>query len=204
MKKRLFEIFSKITALVNDYKEKARRIREDVELTPDGRKKRIDALKGSSLKQIEELREQALKVLAEARDKLQKDFVASGAVLKDPGYQAGLMNVLKMLELHAVNPVFDFPVIIETYKGDQSAINAIKAICMKYDENHIDAFMKQIPADTRQITLNLYDQIEKDINQLASEKSLAENVNVSLNRSLQENYLYSKLNDDLMIEVNEG
>ena len=48
--------------------------------------------------------------------------------LFDAGYQAGLANVVKMLEMGAVTEKEDVQNIIDTYTGDYSALALIKTV----------------------------------------------------------------------------
>lgn len=92
--------------------------------------------------------------------------------LMDAGYQAGLSNVLKMIELDAVKSESDIKAIIETYQGDFNAMAAVKAALTKSTKPEIRDFAYLIPEDMRERTRILLNQLKGNVDRYIDGKNV--------------------------------
>ncbi|GLB28141.1 hypothetical protein LAD12857_00640 [Lacrimispora amygdalina] len=85
--------------------------------------------------------------------------------LFDAGYQAGLANVVKMLEMGAVTEKEDVQNIIDTYTGDYSALALIKTVLAKSENIALKDCALLIPADNREYNRRLLGQLRDNVDQ---------------------------------------
>lgn len=102
-------------------------------------------------------------VLNEGLDALAEKWKKSSTgKLFDSGYQAGLANVIKMLEFGAVSEE-DIQNIIEMYMGDYNALAVIKKILLKSENENLKACAPLIPTDTRENNRRLLKQFGTNV-----------------------------------------
>ncbi|EXG87937.1 hypothetical protein K413DRAFT_4842 [Clostridium sp. ASBs410] len=85
--------------------------------------------------------------------------------LFDAGYQAGLTNVVKMLEMAAITEKEDVKNIIDTYTGDYSAMALIKTVLVKSEHATLRDCALLIPADNREYNRRLLGQLRDNVDQ---------------------------------------
>lgn len=110
----------------------------------------------------------------------------SAGKLFDGGYQAGLANVIRMLEMGVIKDRDDIKNIIDTYRGDFNALAVIKGILSQsINETVLDCIV-MIPKDMREDNKRLLNQlkgnVEHDINSSAIKNAL--NASYGLNQGL--------------------
>ena len=197
----LFSNFEIMKEHIQGYQKEVDRIRNSDLMTEKAQDEKIGELNSKYEPVIEHLRDDSLSILEAARQSFTKDFKA-GTIdrLTDQGYQAGLANVLKMLELKAVDAA-DFPQIVEAYKYDRAALQAIRAIVQGYDEDRRKEFELQIPGEGRKETERLLDMAAADITEWISLKSLQAGTRNNMQHALNTKYIYEQLNEDLRKEA---
>lgn len=130
---------SKKTELINLFKEfknryetvhiQADEIRRNVAYTEIGREQAMKQLLDSFAPTVQLYHDKAIAAIDQGLEGLAEKWKkGSTGKLFDAGYQAGLTNVVKMLEMGAVTEKEDVRNIIDTYLGDYSALALIKAV----------------------------------------------------------------------------
>lgn len=93
---------------------------------------------------------------------------SSTGKLTDGNYQAGLANVIKMLEIGSIRERDDVQNIVDAFKGDFNALSAIKKILLKSDDEEMQKFAHLIPEDNREenkrLLIQLRDNVDRYIN----------------------------------------
>lgn len=83
--------------------------------------------------------------------------------LTDNGYQAGLANVIKMLELGAIQEKDDLQNIVDAYAGDYNALAVIKRIVTKVGIKNMPEILSAFPEDTRDRNKQLLNQLKNNV-----------------------------------------
>lgn len=127
--------------------------------------------------------------------------------LSDTGYQAGLSNVIKMLEAGAIKEQDDMQNIIDTYKDDYNALSMIRNFIPNNTE-YVD-LIALFPKDTREDNKRLLAQLKSNADQSINEGAVLASVNgtgvdlgagsidLSMEGAIQ--FINDRLNDDLSL-----
>ena len=168
-------------------------------LSQEGKNARTAEQQAKDARTAERLNGEALAIIDEARAAIEKRWHdASAGRLTDEGYQSGISNAIRMAELGVIDKV-SLPDIVEAYKDDLTTLNAIGAIIEKSYPEHVKKdLLPLIPADTRQATLDNFEQMRKDINKIIGAKALESN-NLITRIALTNRYIIQVLNDDLSL-----
>ena len=83
--------------------------------------------------------------------------------ITDAGYQIGLQNVLVMIENKAISRPEDMQAVVETYKGDYTALALIRHRLLKSDDTNIRAYASEIPSSNRSRNISLLEQLKANI-----------------------------------------
>lgn len=183
---------SKKTDLImalQDYKKKYEPIKQQIdkiysgaEYTEEGKRQELQKILTSFGPVVKEYHDKAAELID----------VAVGAVgdiqkaeclkrLADGGYQAGLANVIKMLELGAVGNVEDFKNILEVYTDDPNAMAMIKELINKSGNESLMQCMSGLSIDVREDSRRLLGQLRGNIDKYVSLKVLRNPVKKSWN-----------------------
>ena len=130
--------------------------------------------------------------------------------ITDAGYQIGLQNVLVMIENKAISRPEDMQAVVETYKGDYTALALIRHRLLKSDDTNIRAYASEIPSSNRSRNISLLEQLKANIDkyitinavQAASKSWNVFNqglTDVSASMDSMTQFLQTKLNDDLSL-----
>lgn len=126
--------------------------------------------------------------------------------LSDAGYQIGLSNVLKMLELGAISEKQDIENIIQTYQEDYNAMSAISWMISNNQSEDVRSYATMIPKDNRNYTRNLIKKFRNNIDGVvtvyAVENSLSEETPEFSSLSLSLNGMMEFVNDRLGEDLN--
>jgi hypothetical protein len=126
--------------------------------------------------------------------------------LSDAGYQIGLSNVLKMLELGAISEKQDIENIIQTYQEDYNAMSAISWMISNNQSEDVRSYATMIPKDNRNYTRNLIKKFRNNIDGVvtvyAVENSLSEETPGFSSLSLSLNGMMEFVNDRLGEDLN--
>lgn len=153
--------------------------------------------------------DRAVVLIDAALDALAEKWKKSSAgKLKDSGYQAGLANVIKMLEMGVTVGEDDILNIIDTYRSDFNALATIKKILQKSNEEILQRHAALVPTDNRgrnkELLIELKGNVEEFINgstlRVVSRSWNAFNqglTSVSMSMSSMAEFVQENLGDDL-------
>lgn len=167
---------SKKTELINLFKEFKNRyeavqgqvegVRKNVAYTEIGREQAIKQLLDGFAPTVQLYHDKAIAAIDQGLEGLAERWKKSSTgKLFDAGYQAGLSNVVKMLEMGAVTEKEDVQNIIDTYIGDYSALALIKTVLVKSENIALKDCALLIPADNREYNRRLLGQLRDNVDQ---------------------------------------
>jgi len=167
---------SKKTELINLFKEFKNRyetvqaqvaqIQRNVAYTEIGREQAVKQLLDSFAPTVQLYHDKAIAAIDQGLEGLAERWKkGSTGKLFDAGYQAGLTNVVKMLEMGAVTEKEDVQNIIDTYTGDYSALALIKTVLAKSESIALKDCALLIPADNREYNRRLLGQLRDNVDQ---------------------------------------
>ncbi|WP_349674379.1 hypothetical protein [Lacrimispora sp.] len=166
----------KKTELINLFKEFKNRyetvqaqvaqIQRNVAYTEIGREQAVKQLLDSFAPTVKLYHDKAIAAIDQGLEGLAERWKkGSTGKLFDAGYQAGLTNVVKMLEMGAVTEKEDVQNIIDTYTGDYSALALIKTVLAKSENIALKDCALLIPADNREYNRRLLGQLRDNVDQ---------------------------------------
>ena len=196
-KEELMQIFEDMKEIVTNFQTEIQKIRNNSNYSTAYKEKKINELRDDwAAPKVQELRNRAIDLITSAQTALEQKWTAGTAGrLDDAGYQTGLANVLQMLNLNAI-PAAGLPAVIEVYKDDANALNAIRAIVDGYEEHRKMEYLKLIPHDPRTATKQILDQVIREIDTMLNMNQLYTH-NFAMGFGLRKKYIYDSLNDDL-------
>lgn len=157
---------TELIKVLKDYKGKyeilqgeVQKVNQNTELTPEGREKAISRLLEYFNSIVTEHHDKAVDIIDKGVVALTETWKKNTTgKLADSGYQSGLSNVLKMLELGTIKSTEDLQNIVNTYKDDFNAVAAI--------ENMIKAkgiIGVTFPVDNRERNRQLLNQLRGNV-----------------------------------------
>jgi len=175
--------------------------------TPEGRADAIEKLLADFAPTVQMYHDKAVEIIDTGLVALAEKWKKSSTgKLMDSGYQAGLSNVIKMLELGTVQGRDDLQNIIDTYAGDFNALAVIKKVL----ENSGNKVLQDVlmPEDNREKNKQLLTQLRGNIDRNISNETLksfskewnAFNqgfVDVSVSMDSMAEFVETRLADDL-------
>ena len=130
--------------------------------TPEGRQDAISKLLEDFAPTVQLYHDKAAEIIDTGLVALAEKWKNSSAgKLMDGGYQAGLSNVIKMLELGAVQEKVDLQNIIDTYVGDFNALSVIKKVIKNSGNKVLQDVV--IPEDNREKNKQLLAQLKGNV-----------------------------------------
>lgn len=157
------ELQSVVTIYQNNLNSAIKQINEMAEggnYTPQGLENRVREINAEFQATAEIYQERGLQIISQAEEyfksKNQSNTVNN---LRDPGYQAGLTNVLKMIEKGALSED-DFKDVIAAYKDDALSMKSIR---MALGENRNSAVFAQYIPLSREDKLEVFEQLRKNV-----------------------------------------
>ncbi len=174
---------SKKTELIKifkEYKEKYEAIQaQKAEIdkstlyTQEGREDKINKLLAEFEPVVQQYHDKAISTIDSGLESLLETWRAGSAgKLNDGGYQAGLSNVAKMLELGAIHEKEDIQNIIDTYAGDFNALSMIKKILKNSKDETLVLYASMVPEDTRDRNKQLLNQLKGNVDKYINVETL--------------------------------
>lgn len=162
---------TKLIKVFKDYKEKyeavqAKKIEIDKSelYTPEGREEVMSKLLDNFEPIVQQDHDEAVKIINQGLEALATVWKNSSAgKLTDSGYQAGLSNVIKALELGAIREKDDIQNIIDTYAGDFNALAMIKKILKNSNDETLVLYASMVPEDNRDKNKRLLNQLKGNV-----------------------------------------
>lgn len=175
--------------------------------TPEGRAEVVEKLLTDFAPTVQMYHDKAVEIIDTGLVALAEKWKESSAgKLMDSGYQAGLSNVIKMLELGTVQEKDDLQNIIDTYAGDFNALAVIKKV-LKNSGNKVlqDVVM---PEDNRERNKQLLAQLRGNVDRNINNETLKSSskawnafnrgrADVSVSMDSMAEFVETRLGDDL-------
>jgi hypothetical protein len=204
---------NKKTELINLFKEFKNRyetvqvqvaeVQRNVAYTEIGREQAVKQLLDGFAPTVQLYHDKAIAAIDQGLEELAERWKKSSTgKLFDAGYQAGLSNVVKMLEMGAVTEKEDVQNIIDTYMGDYSALALIKAVLIMSENIALKDCALLIPADNREYNRRLLGQLRDNVDQsmrIYNFNQGVSSVSMSLDGMIQ--FVTDRLGDNLELIV---
>ena len=157
------ELQSVVTIHQNDLNSVIKQIKEMAEggnYTPQGLENQVKEINAEFQETAEKNQQRGLQIISQAEEYF-KNRNQSNTVnnLRDPGYLAGLANVLMMIEKGALSED-DFKDVIAAYKDDALSMKSIR---MALGENRNSAVFAQYIPLSREDKLEVFEQLRKNV-----------------------------------------
>lgn len=125
---------------------------------------------------VQNMHDRMIETVTRGWERLEEKWAAATVgKLTDAGYQSGLANVIKMLELGALTDQKDIDNLIAAYQGDYNAMAVFERILSNCQNEELRANALKIPKDRREETrtclAKLQERIEECVNIRAVEES---------------------------------
>lgn len=141
-------------------------VQRNVAYTEIGREQAVKQLLDGFAPTVQLYHDKAIAAIDQGLEGLAEKWKKSSTgKLFDAGYQAGLSNVVKMLEMGAVTEKEDVQNIVDTYIGDYSALALIKTVLIKSENIALKDCSLLIPADNREYNRRLLGQLRDNVDQ---------------------------------------
>lgn len=175
--------------------------------TPEGKKEAITKLFEDFLPTVQKYHDNAATIIDKCMEELAEKWKqGSAGKLMDIGYQSGLSNVIKMLELNAIQEKEDLQNIIDAYAGDFNALSVIERVLKKNKNELLNDVT--IPKDNREENKRLLNQLRKNVDSYISIESLHSSskawntfnqghTDVSTSMDSMSEFIEKRLGDDL-------
>lgn len=122
-KKQLIDIFAGYKATYETMQREKQQIDSDPYTTPAGKETRMQELFNRYKATVQGYHDKAAETVNNGIAGLNEKWVSTLKVrITDAGYQIGLQNVLVMIENKAISRPEDMQAVVETYKGDYTAL----------------------------------------------------------------------------------
>lgn len=210
-KRQLIDIFTGYKAAYETMQREKQQIDSDPYTTPAGKETRMQELFNRYKATVHGYHDKAAEAVNNGIAGLNEKWVSTlKGKITDAGYQIGLQNVLVMIENKAISRPEDMQAVVETYKGDYTALALIRHRLLKSDDTNIRAYASEIPSSNRSRNISLLEQLKANIDkyitinavQAASKSWNVFNqglTDVSASMDSMTQFLQTKLNDDLSL-----
>lgn len=151
--------------------------RSSTAYTEEGRSQRIAKLVDGFASTAEQCHDRAAGLVEAALAAMSEKWrQGSTGKIQDAGYQAGLANTIKMLEMGAVREKEDIQNIIDSFTGDFNALAVIRKVLERSSDEELAALAALVPKDNREYSRRLLGQLktnmDRDISTQAARDAL--------------------------------
>lgn len=138
--------------------------REDSQYSEEGKKAWIESIMNRLATETLVYHDKAIKIIDDGLNALEAKWKKNSiGRATDGGYQAGLANVIKMLEIGAIRDADDIKNIIDTYSEDFNAMAAIRRILVDCENGVLRDCISLIPEDYREKNRELLGRLKAGI-----------------------------------------
>lgn len=195
-KSELLNVIESYKGKQESFKSKVDEIKNNKELTPEGKEKRINHIAAPFETIAQNAHDKAIEILDKAIEGLEEKWrVNSTGKLLDSNYQIGLSNILKMIEAGAITNKQDFKNIIDIYKDDYNALATIRSL-LEGDSNNLELLML-IPKDNREYNRKVLSDLRKNIESYINPFNIKHSLSISLGGMIQ--FIIDRLRDDFTV-----
>lgn len=202
-KTELLNIFENYKTSYNEALEKIKAIRSSTEYTEEGKEQKIKEILNNLQSLCTSCHDKAISIIDTAMESMRNKWCTnSTGKLNDTGYQVGLSNTIKMLEMGAIRSEDDIKNIVENYKDDFNALSAIRNII---NQNASDLstvnILELIPEDNREKNKKLLSQLKANVDNyistMAFPNTMGTNTMTTLGIDGISAFVSERLNDNL-------
>ncbi|WP_418881065.1 hypothetical protein [Waltera sp.] len=163
-KRELINVFMEFKERYNNIQSRVLQINSSLEYTETGKQQAVDQVVNGFTATATSYHDKAVEIIDKGLELLLEQWKESSAgKLLDSNYQAGLANVVKMLEVGAIREEDDIKNIIDTYADDYNALALIRTMLQKSKDEQIQEFTVLIPADNREENKKLLSQLRGNV-----------------------------------------
>lgn len=217
-----------LSALFKGYKEKydslqaaIKEVRSSTLLTDEGKGQEIQRLKAEFAPTVQNYHDAAISIIDEESTNLSAKWSAAViSKLSDGNYQAGLSNVLKMIETGSITRKEDMQVIIDTYKEDPMAMSSIRNMLTENSKPDVEhkynsfnsetavSFADMIPRDSRERNTQLIQQLRGNVDKYINVENIGAEekqwnsfnaIDPSISMNGMSEFVDTKLTDDFTL-----
>lgn len=179
--------------------EKIETSKNSGDYTPQGLYAQVELINLEFQTQVERNRERGLLIVSNAEESFRKNNQENVVShLHDPGYQAGLANVLKLIEKGALTEG-DFKNVVEAYKSDSLSLKSIR-VALGESRNGT-ALLQYLPRMVED-QLDVFEKLRKNIIKSIREVQVENNYGAQMGLSWLLSAL-DKLDDNLILSEGE-
>lgn len=170
-KNELINILSGYKAKYEEVQGQVSAINQNNLYTEQGKEEAVNNLVSGFSGTAQQFHDKAASIIDSALENITgKKSTASANKLTDAGYQMGLSNIIKMLELDVIQTREDMAGIIDIYKDDVNALAIISSLLKK--SSHGIEFFDLIPVDNREYSSKLLNQLKENIDKYMNAETL--------------------------------
>lgn len=163
-KTKLIKVFKEYKSKYEAVQAKKNEIDKSELYTPEGREEVLSKLLDNFEPIVQQAHDEAVDIINQGLEALVMVWKNSSAgKLTDSGYQAGLSNVIKALELGAICEKDDIQNIIDIYAGDFNALAMIKKILKNSGDEMLVLYASMVPEDNRDKNKQLLNQLKRNV-----------------------------------------
>lgn len=160
-------------------------VRESSAYTPAGREQAINKLADGFSPIAARCHDNAAGLVDTALAAMSEKWKKGNAKrIQDAGYQAGLANTIKMLELGAVREREDVQGIIDSFSGDFNALSVIRKILENSNDEELVTYASMVPKDNREYCRRLLGQLRNNIDSRINMQTVRDNLFSEYNQVL--------------------
>lgn len=163
-KRELIDVFMEFKGKYENIQSQVLQIMSSADYTQTGKEQAIEKVVNDFTPTAVLYHDKAVKIIDNGLKTLKDQWKkVSMEKLMEGAYQAGLTNVVKMLEVGAIRAEDDIQNIIDTYADDYNALALIRTMLQKSKDEQIQEFTVLIPADNREENKKLLSQLRGNV-----------------------------------------
>lgn len=174
------ELLNQLQSFKTAYETLEKNIREKREsglYTEVGLEQETDRLLSSISDSVQGMHNRMIETVSKGLEQLEERWrAATVGKLTDSGYQSGLSNAVKMLELEAVTDQKDVAHLIAAYQGDFNVMEVFRRILLNCQNEELRASVLKIPKDRREETRGLLARLQERIEEYVNIHAVEEGV----------------------------
>ncbi|MEZ3426495.1 MAG: hypothetical protein K1W13_03675 [Lachnospiraceae bacterium] len=181
-----------LTNILNEYQRgytellrQVTEIRNSSAYTAVGREQAVSKLEDDFSPTVKRCHDSAAGLVESALAAMSEKWKKGNAKrIQDAGYQAGLANAIKMLELGAVREQEDIQGIIDSFAGDFNALSVIRKILENSNDEEIAQYSSLVSKDNREYCRRLLGQLKNNIDRDINMQAVHDNLFAEYNQPL--------------------
>lgn len=171
-KSELIRLMRNYTKDYTNFNQSKENVKQNNDLSEEYKEKLINEATDISSSKAQSYHDKCVNLINSAIDNLREKWRKnSTGRLSDGGYQAGLSNAIKMLEMGTIRKKEDIQNIINTYADDYNALATINKV-LSQSEFELQTYTTLIPEDTRDKNIELLNKLITNIDIYVSDTKI--------------------------------